>query len=126
MPRPPGRCHLGVPLTGVRRTSSARKEPFHEHVQESERAKGRDQHPLEGRYREVTPKERSVQTFDWDGMPGYPSVTTITFEDLGDGRTRVVSSAIFFTTEERDGMLEAGMEQGMNQSYAALDELLAR
>jgi hypothetical protein len=30
------------------------------------------------------------------------------------------------TTEERDGMLHSGMEGGLNESYAALDKLLAR
>ena len=80
---------------------------------------------FEGRYREVTPPERIVQTFEWDGMPGYVAVDTATFEDLGDGRTRVVATSLFHTTEERDGMLNAGMEQGLNESYAALDRLLA-
>lgn len=83
-------------------------------------------HGFEGRFREVTPPERLSQTFEWDGMPGHVSVTTTTFEDLGDGRTRLVSTMLFFTPEERDGMLEAGMEQGMHQSYAALDGLLER
>jgi hypothetical protein len=32
---------------------------------------------------------------------------------------------MFHTTEERDGMLHAGMETGLNESYAALDRLLA-
>ena len=83
-------------------------------------------HGFEGRFREVTPKERMVWTFEWDGMPGYPSVDTVTFEDLGDGRTKVISKALFFTTEERDGMVQSGMEQGLNQSYAALDALLEK
>ena len=83
-------------------------------------------HGFEGRYREVTPPERLVQTFEWDGMPGYVEVTTVTFEDLGDGRTRVVTTALFHTTGERDGMLGSGMEKGLNQSYAALDGLLAK
>jgi uncharacterized protein YndB with AHSA1/START domain len=43
---------------------------------------------FEGRYREVIPPERLVQTFEWDGMPGYVTITTATFENLGDGRTR--------------------------------------
>jgi uncharacterized protein YndB with AHSA1/START domain len=81
---------------------------------------------FEGRYREVTPKERVVQTFEWDGMPGHVVLETVTLEDMGDGRTRVVNISLFFTTEERDGMLHSGMEQGLNQSYAALDRLLAR
>jgi uncharacterized protein YndB with AHSA1/START domain len=82
-------------------------------------------HGFEGRYREVTPPERLVQTFEWDGMPGYVAVDTNVFEDLGDGRTKVVTTSLFHTTEERDGMLESGMEHGLNQSYAALDKLLA-
>jgi len=83
-------------------------------------------HGFEGRFREVTPPERLVQTFEWDGMPGYPAINTATFEDLGDGRTKVVSLSQFFTTEERDGMLNSGMEGGLNQSYEALDRLLER
>ena len=81
-------------------------------------------HGFEGRYREVTPPERLVHTFEWDGMPGYVVVETVTLEDLGDGRTRVVNTSLFHTSEERDGMLESGMEQGLNESYAALDRLL--
>src|SRR5262245_52771001 len=82
-------------------------------------------HGFEGRYREVTPQERIVCTFEWDGMPGHVAVETLTLEDLGDGRTRIVNVSLFHTTEERDGMLQSGMEQGVNQSYAALDRLLA-
>ena len=83
-------------------------------------------HGFEGRYREVTPPERIVQTFEWDGMPGHVIVETMTLEDLGDGRTRMVTLSLFHTVEERDGMLHSGMEGGMNQSYAALDALLER
>jgi uncharacterized protein YndB with AHSA1/START domain len=83
-------------------------------------------HGFEGRYREVTPPERVVQTFEWDGMPGHVILETMTLEDLGGERTRLVTVSLFLTTEDRDGMLQSGMEQGMNQSYAALDELLAR
>ena len=78
-----------------------------------------------GVFREVTPPERIVQTFEWDGMPGHVSVDTAVFEDLGDGRTKVVTDSIFHTPEERDGMLESGMERGMNETYERLDELLA-
>ena len=77
-----------------------------------------------GAYREIVPNERISQTFEWDGMPGYVSVETATFIDLGD-RTRVVTETLFFTTEERDGMLGSGMEIGLNQTYQRLDELLA-
>jgi uncharacterized protein YndB with AHSA1/START domain len=59
-------------------------------------------------------------------MPGHVCIETVTFEDLGDGRTKVVTTSLFHTTEDRDGMLQSGMEQGLNESYAALDRLLAR
>ncbi len=83
-------------------------------------------HGFEGRFREVKPMERLSMTFEWDGMPGYPAVTTAVFEDLGDGRTKLVSTMQFYTPEERDGMLHSGMEGGMNESYAALDAVLAK
>ena len=83
-------------------------------------------HGFEGRYREVKPMERISMTFEWDGMPGYPAVSTAEFHDKGDGRTKVVSTMQFYTPEERDGILQSGMEGGMNESYAALDALLAR
>jgi uncharacterized protein YndB with AHSA1/START domain len=82
-------------------------------------------HGFEGRYREVTPPERVVQTFEWDGMPGHVVVETMTLEDLGDGRTKLVTVSLFHTTEERDGMMQSGMAEGAEQSYAALDRLLA-
>ena len=66
-----------------------------------------------------------MQTFEWEGMPGHVSVDTAVFEDLGE-RTKLVSSSIFHTTEERDGMLGSGMETGMNETYQRFDELIER
>jgi uncharacterized protein YndB with AHSA1/START domain len=79
---------------------------------------------FEGRFGEIAAPERLVQTFEWDGMPAHPSRSTAELEDLGDGRTRLVAVTEFLTQAERDGMMQAGMEEGMNQSYAALDRLL--
>jgi uncharacterized protein YndB with AHSA1/START domain len=78
-----------------------------------------------GTYREIVAPERIVQTFEWEGMPGHISVETAVFEDLGD-RTRVITTSLFHTTEERDGVLASGMESGMNDTYERFDELLAR
>ena len=78
-----------------------------------------------GVYREVTPPERIVQTFEWEGMPGHIAVETAEFEDIG-GRTRITTTSLFHTTEERDGMLSTGMESGANETYERLDELLTR
>lgn len=83
------------------------------------------EHRFSGIYREVTPPERLVQTFEWDGKPGHVIVETVTFEDLGE-RTRVRTTSLFHTTEERDGMLSSGMEQGLTESHERFAELLAR
>jgi uncharacterized protein YndB with AHSA1/START domain len=80
---------------------------------------------FEGRYREITPPDRIVWTFEWDGMPGHVALETVNFIDLGDGRTKLMVTSLFFTKGERDGALGSGMEQGLNDSYAALDRLLA-
>ena len=80
---------------------------------------------FEGRYREVTPPHRFVWTFEWDGMPGHVIVETIELVDLGESRTKVVTTAQFFTSEERDGFMMSGVEKGMGESYLALDRLLA-
>lgn len=81
-------------------------------------------HGFEGRFREVTPPERLVQTFEWDGMPGHVIVQTLELEALTSERTKLVTTALFHTSEERDGMIAVGMEGGLNQSYEALDRLL--
>jgi uncharacterized protein YndB with AHSA1/START domain len=87
---------------------------------------GGESHGFEGRFREVTPQDRLVYTFEWDGMPGHVVVDTVEFVEMDDERTKLITTSLFHTSEERDGMLKSGMEQGLNESYAALDALLAK
>jgi uncharacterized protein YndB with AHSA1/START domain len=82
-------------------------------------------HAFRGTFRVVDPPHELEQTFEWEGLPGHIAVETTTFDDLGDGRTRVTTRSRFDTTEDRDGMLASGMEIGLGQSYEQLDELLA-
>jgi uncharacterized protein YndB with AHSA1/START domain len=80
---------------------------------------------FEGRYGDVAAPERIVQTFEWDGMPAHVALNTTVFEDVGGSRTRLVTTSLFHTQEDRDGMVQSGMEQGLSESYAALERLLA-
>src|SRR3954470_19392289 len=82
-------------------------------------------HAFRGTFRVVDPPRELEQTFEWEGLPGHIAVETTTFDDLGDGRTRVTTRSRFDTSEDRDGMLASGMEIGLGQSYEQLDELLA-
>jgi len=73
----------------------------------------------------VRPHERIVQTFTYDGAPDGVSLDIVTFEDLGDGRTRVDSLTLVESLETRDAVLASGMEQGVIEGYEKLDALLA-
>lgn len=65
------------------------------------------------------------RTFEFEGAPGHISFEQLWFEDLGDGHTRLRVRAVHSSVEARDAMLESGMEVGVNEGYAKLDELLA-
>ena len=43
-----------------------------------------------------------------------------------DGGTLVSTVSVFDNQEDRDGMLDSGMETGMREAYEQLAELLAR
>ncbi len=77
-----------------------------------------------GVYREITPPERLVYTFEFEGMPGHILVATMTFEEH-DGKTTLNDTSVFDSVEDRDWMLEVGMESGATELYDRFAELLA-
>jgi uncharacterized protein YndB with AHSA1/START domain len=72
-----------------------------------------------GRYIEVTPPSRLVWTND---ESGDGAVTTVTFEEKA-GKTLLVIHELYPSKEALDGVL-AGMEGGMPETFAQLDEIL--
>lgn len=76
-----------------------------------------------GVYREIASPERLVYTFEWEGMPGHVSVETVTFDE-DDGKTKVTATSVFDSMEDRDGMLQSGMEAGAVETWDRLAELL--
>lgn len=78
-----------------------------------------------GSFHEARPGERLVQTFTWEGAPDGVALETMTFEDLGDGRSRVTQLSVVDTIEARDAIMASGMESGVIEGYEALDALLA-
>lgn len=69
--------------------------------------------------------ERMVQTFEFEGAPGNVQMDTATFTDEG-GKTMLHMNSVFQSVEARDAMLQSGMEEGMNEGFDRLDELLAK
>ena len=87
---------------------------------------GGNEFAFHGVNHEITAPERIIGTFEFDGLPekGHVILEKSTFESLPGNRTKLTSISIFFTVEDRDGMLLSGMEEGINDSYNRLDELL--
>ena len=85
---------------------------------------GLEEHGFRGEYREIVPPEKIAWTFEWEGMPGHISLDTLTLEDLGGGRTKLVSHSRFDSKEDRDGMLRSGMEEGAGETYDRLAEFV--
>lgn len=77
-----------------------------------------------GVYHDVVPPERIVDTFEWEGMPGHLSLQITTFKEV-DGKTEATTKVIFQSVEDRDGMVNSGMERGVRESGERFAELLA-
>jgi len=76
--------------------------------------------PVAGVYREVTEPERLVLEEPPDHAWHEGSVSTVTFTDLGEGRTEVALRAIVLTTDE----MRLNAERGMNGTLDRLGEHL--
>lgn len=85
---------------------------------------GDDEQAFRGCFHEVR-DDRIVQTFTWEGMPDAVSLETMTFEDLGDGVTRMHFQSLVDSFEGRDAWLSSGMDEGVHEGYTKLDQLLA-
>jgi uncharacterized protein YndB with AHSA1/START domain len=82
------------------------------------------EHGFRGEFREIEPPERIVWTFEYEGAPGHIAVETMTLTEHA-GQTTLTSRAVYGSKEERDAMLESGMESGAAESMDRLAELLA-
>jgi uncharacterized protein YndB with AHSA1/START domain len=90
-----------------------------------QRNKDGEEYAFNGVFHVVRENEFAIQTFEFEMFPEAVSIESITFEDLGDGRSRVRGHATYPSLEARDGMVSGGMEEGMNDGYQRLDALLA-
>jgi uncharacterized protein YndB with AHSA1/START domain len=84
-----------------------------------------EEYAFNGTFHTVRDNEFAVQTFEFEGMPDVVAVETMTFEDLGDGRTRLRGWSTYPSVESRDGMVASGMEGGLREGYERLDAILA-
>ena len=86
---------------------------------------GDEEYGFYGSFHEVRQDELIVQTTAFEGMPDGVALEKIRLEDLGSGRTRLVSTSLCDSFADRDAMLAQGMEVGIVEGYEKLDQLLA-
>jgi uncharacterized protein YndB with AHSA1/START domain len=89
------------------------------------RADGID-HPFTGVYQEVERPEKLVSTFvyDVDGAREHPALDIAIFQDLGDGRTNLITKSVFPNLESLQAAVNSGMESGWVESLDRLEELV--
>ena len=87
--------------------------------------RGDEEYGFHGSFHDVRPSELIVQTFTFDGMPEHVALERLTFEDLGNGRTRLIGTSLVDSFEDRDAFVASGMETGVVEGYERLDGLLA-
>ena len=87
-----------------------------------------NEYAFHGVYHEVLSPERIIDTFEFEGLPekGHVIIETAKFEELTRGKTKLTAQAVFQSVADRDGILQSGMEEGVNDSHERLDELLEK
>lgn len=78
---------------------------------------------FKGVYHDIVAPDRIVQTFEFEGVPGQVALDTLILEEV-DGKTRATATSVFQSLEDRDGMVQSGMEGGTRETYDRLDELV--
>jgi uncharacterized protein YndB with AHSA1/START domain len=80
-----------------------------------------------GTFHEIS-EDLMIQTFEFEGLPekGHVSLDTMRLEKLPGDRTRITIQSVFQSVADRDGMVQSGMERGVNEGYERLDEILAK
>ena len=84
-----------------------------------------NEYGFRGVFHEIS-EELLIQTFEFEGLPekGHVTLDTMQLEALPGNRTRITVQSVFRSVADRDGMIESGMERGVNEGYERLDEVL--
>jgi len=87
-----------------------------------------NEYAFHGVNHEVNAPERIIGTFEFEGLPetGHVVLETSRFEALPGNRTRVTAQSVYQSVSDRDGMVQSGMERGVNEGYERLDEALSK
>lgn len=82
------------------------------------------EHGFRGVFHGPQTVEGMLQTFEYEGAPGHVSLESLRFDEQA-GRTTIRIHAVYQSVEDRDAMIENGMEGGVNEGYERLEALVA-
>lgn len=84
-----------------------------------------NEYGFHGVFHEIS-EELMIQTFEFEGLPerGHVILDTMRLEELPGNRTKVTIQSVYQSVSDRDGMVQSGMERGVNEGYERLDEVL--
>jgi len=88
-----------------------------------QRDPGGNEFAFNGVYHEILAPERVIDTFEFEPYPGHVLLETMTLEEQ-DGKTLLTTKLVYQSVEDRDGMVQTGMESGQSESMERLGELL--
>lgn len=86
---------------------------------------GGNSYDFYGSFHEIRSNKLIAQTFTFAGFPDGVALERLTFDDLGDDRTRLTATSLVDSFEARDAMIGSGMERGVREGYDKLDAVLA-
>ena len=82
-----------------------------------------NEYAFHGVFVEIVDPERITWTFEFEGMPGHISLETVTFEEH-NGKTTLNVHSVYQSVADRDGMVDAGMAEGLAESWDRLAALV--
>lgn len=79
-----------------------------------------------GSFHEVARNERIIWTFEFLGLPerGHVAIERMDLVKVDDHTTEIRTLSTYQSVEDRDGMVQSGMEAGWRQGLDAMERLL--
>jgi uncharacterized protein YndB with AHSA1/START domain len=77
------------------------------------------EHTISGVYRDIAPPERLVFTHRFNGDPGKEALVALQFDER-NGKTTMTMTALYRSAEDRNAVLDIGVDKGTAESLERL------
>ena len=77
------------------------------------------EHAISGVYRDIVPPERLVFTHRFNDDPGKEALVALQFDER-NGKTTLLMTALYRNAEDRQAVLDIGVDRGTSESFERL------